>query len=314
MLLRVVVVMSVAAWIPALALAQQPPVGELDPRDALDAPAPFVEPVRVAPHRSEPTPIAPSPIEPAPIAPSPIEPSPIEPAPIAPSPIEPSPIEPAPIAPAPIDPAHSELAQRAHSGHIDELDGEGAPAARDTLWVFDDHAAASVPWDDHDPRTEYGPRGHFHAGAQLRVAALFGPGEMPYLEAGLVLDVRYRRRMPWHFRAVLAFSWQPETDILYTRTGSAMWLARLLPFSVDIGDHFAFRLGGQIGAQWVGSINEGGLGLAGGASGEACLRLFDGRFEVAATGGFQWSASRASFGNGGVFTWMAGAQIGYLVI
>jgi hypothetical protein len=186
----------------------------------------------------------------------------------------------------------------------------------DRVWVLDDHRGEEVPWDDFDPRAEYLPRGEFHLGVQVRAGLLPGHSEIPwgpFLECGLVLDIRYSRTSPWHMRGVIAFSWQNQTS---TSPG-ATFLFRLLPLTIDLGDWIVVRAGGQIGAHWLQSPGGGALEFHGGANGEIALKLIDGRLELALTGGFQTSRFRRGDDWGAwtdtAITAMAGGHIGYVL-
>lgn len=183
------------------------------------------------------------------------------------------------------------------------------PAQR---WVLDDGHGHDVPWDDFDPRRDRLPRGIFHAGVQARAAILPGISQIPIgpvVEVGLVLDLRYRDNSAWHIRGVFAFAWQNHTP----STASATWLFRLMPLSVELGEWFALRAGGQIGAQLVAGLGGGSFDIHYGASGEAALRLVGGRLELALTGGVQSTAINYGGWTSTTLGGQLGGQIGYLI-
>ncbi len=203
------------------------------------------------------------------------------------------------------------------------------PTMRTEPWVLDDGIGTEqVPWDDFDPAEHFLPRGTVHLGVNLRIAALPGgaPGipEGPLVEAGLFLDIRYRRELPWRLRIALALNYQPyasENLGAGTTIESSPFAFRLRisPLSFDIGEWVTIRIGGEIGGQSTPQPGtNGSTAFLGGMANELVIRLLDGTLEAGATVGFQTTAAgrttRAGYGTSLTAEAVIGVTVGYIFL
>jgi hypothetical protein len=289
-----------------------------------------IAPSETAPRETAPSETAPSETAPSETAPRDTAPSETAPSETAPSETAPSETAPSEDEDGFLDPGASDPSPETPTVDPSDFDA----AERDlgqarTPWVLDDGVTdAQVPWDDFDPGAEYTPRDPIHLGAQLRFGALPGGAvplpDGPLVELGGILDGRYSPRSPWHLRVVLAASFQLPGDEnlgagVHSTTSPFALKIRLLPIAVDLEQWGALRAGAEIGVQYVPQLGGGGeWEMLPGFSGEAVVRLLDGRLEVGAFGGIQWTAVGRSSRSG--YSWrlelegVIGVTVGYLLL
>jgi len=160
------------------------------------------------------------------------------------------------------------------------------------VWDLDDGAGETqLAWDDYDPAHSYGPRGAVHWGLEGRIGAVpnesLSTSARPQFEIHGFMDVRYSSRSPWRLRLGIAVGAEPfESTNLGGGTfvtSSMFWVRlRVLPMSIDIGQNFGVRAGGDIGFQ----VAPGRAGTSVLIDGAGIVQLVgrsdDGRIEIGA--------------------------------
>jgi hypothetical protein len=197
-----------------------------------------------------------------------------------------------------------------------------SPAVR--VWAFDDGVGVEeVPWDEFDPLVHYRPKGLVHAGVEVRVAALLGGpeplGAGPLVEALVFMDARFAPLWPFRIRIAAVVSGQPSWEYR-GGSGNVTWgsplglRARLFPLAVDFGQFVSWRLGGDIGVQYAPyGAGRGHWEMFPAFSTELVGRVLEGRLELGAIVGAQWTAIGVSDRSGDHVELEAQAVLGGLV-
>ncbi len=168
--------------------------------------------------------------------------------------------------------------------------GAASVAPRASARLFDDHGSAAVPWNDRDPALEPLPEGVWHLGVQVAATIATGPPDITFGgELAPYLDIRFDLRM--HLRIAAVVGIQNDlghgNPLVQPSLGNGVFFTGGRVLFGLVGRGFAFRFGGEAGAEFLSHSADEVSAYGGGLIEFATRALEDERLEILSDFAFQ---------------------------